>query len=93
MPNTYEGAPLPVNRQPEHRVKVLVDDSGYVVGGIFETGEGHDFIGFMRARRSAVDPSTIEMRDWPVDEHGRGLTLLELDQLRSTYLPPTGEAA
>jgi hypothetical protein len=51
--------------------------SGYVVGGVFEK-EG-DFIGFMRARRSAVDPSTIEMRDWPVDEHGRGLTLLELD--------------
>jgi hypothetical protein len=73
----YRGTPLPVNRQPEHRVKVLVDGSGYVVGAVFEK-EG-DFIGFMRARRSAVDPSTIEMRDWPVDEHGRGLTLLEMD--------------
>jgi hypothetical protein len=69
---------LAANRQPEHRVRALVDAEGYVIGGIFETGE-QDFIGFMRKNRRRIDPNTIEMRDWPVDEHGRGLTLLELD--------------
>ena len=78
---------LPANRQPEHRVKVLTDAEGWVVGGVFQTGE-QDFIGFMRARRAPIDPSTIEMRDWPVDETGRGLTLLEMDRQHTT-----GEAA
>lgn len=86
-PNSDYATTLAANRQPEHRVKALVDAEGYVVGGVFMKGE-QDFIGFMRANRRPIDPSTIEMRDWPVDENGRGLTLLEMDQQHTT-----GEAA
>ena len=77
----YEGCVVSSDREPENRITVTVDAEGYVCGPVHRSKDAGSTEFFALLRRTPIAPMIdVEMGGYPVDENGRGLSVLEMEQ-------------